>query len=79
MIIFRVSFTNFCIHLLEFLNVLHWFFWLLPIKSKDLKDVDLQYFVETYQKRKHAILVIANFDTEVLSLMRSIETTISIT
>jgi len=68
-VIFRVSFTNFCVHLLEFLNILHWFFLLLPVKSKDLKEIDLQYFVETYQKRKHATLAVANFDTKVLSLM----------
>jgi hypothetical protein len=42
---------------------------LLPVKSKDLKEIDLQYFVETHQKRKYATLVVANFDTKVLSLM----------
>ncbi len=50
----------------------------MQVKSKDLNEVDLQYFVEIYQKRKHVTLVVANFDTKVPFLMRSIETTICI-
>ncbi len=79
LVIFRVSFTNFSIHLLEFLNILHWFFLLLQVKSKDLKEIELQYFVEIYQKKKHITLIATNFDIEVPSLMRSIETIVSIT
>jgi hypothetical protein len=45
-IIFRVSFTNFFIHLLEFVNILYWFFLLLQVKYEDLKKIDLQYFIE---------------------------------
>ncbi len=54
------------------------FFFLLQVKSKDLKEVDLQYFVEIYEKRNHDTLVAIYFDTEVPSLMKSIDTTISI-
>ncbi len=46
MIIFRVSFTNFCIHLLEFLNILYWFFLFLQVKYEYLKKINLQYVIE---------------------------------
>jgi hypothetical protein len=45
-IIFRVSFTNFCIHLLEFLNILYWFFLFLQVKYEYLKKINLQYVIE---------------------------------
>jgi hypothetical protein len=45
-IIFRVSFTNFCIHLLEFLNILYWFFLFLQVKYEYLKEINLQYVIE---------------------------------
>jgi hypothetical protein len=51
----------------------------LQVKFEDLKEIDLQYFVEIYQKKKHATLVAINVDTKVLSPMRSIETIVNIT